>query len=132
MKLFFLLLLTSIIACNDPDKYTPALDPQDAGREFIRASLDGNYKKALVYLLKDSTNLTLLTQQQKNYQELNSEEKRTHREAVIRPLAIKNENDSVSTYKYVNSYNTRDTTTLKIVRVNGEWFVDLKSILSKD
>jgi hypothetical protein len=34
--------------------YSKAEDAQDAGREFIRASLDGNYDKAKFYLLKDS------------------------------------------------------------------------------
>ena len=29
-------------------------------------------------------------------------------------------NDSVTTYTYSNSYK-KDTTTIKIVRVNGEW-----------
>ncbi len=34
--------------------YEKAEDPQDAGREFIRASLDGDYKKAIFFLhLKD-------------------------------------------------------------------------------
>mgnify|MGYP000140768529 CR=1 FL=1 len=40
--------------------YEKAENAQDAGREFIRASLDGDYKKARFYLLKDSTNMLLI------------------------------------------------------------------------
>ena len=104
-------------------------DAQEAGTQFIRASLDGDYAKARFFLLKDSTNLLLIKQQQINYEQLSSETKRINREASIRPIEIKNESDSVTLYKYYHTSNTKDTTTIRIVRDKGEWLVDLKSIL---
>ncbi|MEJ0083924.1 MAG: hypothetical protein WDM78_23945 [Puia sp.] len=53
--------LAFIMACNAGKTFTPAEDAQDAGRQFIRASLDGDYEKARFYLLNDSVNLLLIS-----------------------------------------------------------------------
>ncbi len=127
LSYLFIGLVTLSAACSGG--YKKAEDPQDAGREFIRASLDGDYKKARFYLLEDSTNVLLFERQKKNYGELNSEEKQQHRESSIRPILIQPINDSATVYKYFNTYNPRDTTSITIVKANGEWLVDLKSIL---
>ena len=111
--------------------YEKAENAQDAGREFIDATLEGDHKKAKFYLLKDTTNLMLIEKQQENYNHLTMEEKRQHREASIRPLNIKKVNDSVTTYQYYTTYNPKDTTTITIVNHNGNWLVDLKSILTR-
>lgn len=121
--------LITTLGCNNNPPATKAEDAQDAGREFIRASLDGDYEKARFYLLKDSINLMLIEQQQKNYQQLNSQEKKEYKDASIRPIEIKPENDSVTTYRYYNTSNPTDTTTMRIIKNNGEWLVDLKSII---
>lgn len=118
-----------ILSCSDQTKYTPATDAEEAGTQFIRASLDGDYRKARFYLLEDSTNLLLIKQQEINYERLSNDTKRNNREASIRPIEIKPENDSTTLYKYYHTSNTRDTTTIRITRDNGKWLVDLKSIL---
>jgi hypothetical protein len=82
-------------------------------------------------MLKDTTNLLLIDRQQQNYNHLSMEEKRQHRESNIRPLNIKKVNDSVTSYQYYTTYNTKDTTTISIVKINGDWLVDLKSILTR-
>lgn len=127
---FFYILFFFLAACSGGN-YEKAENAQDAGREFIKATLDGDHKKARFYLLKDSTNLMLIEKQQENYNHLTMMEKRQHRESNIRPLNIKNINDSVTSYQYYTTYNPRDTTTITIVRTNGDWLVDLKSILSR-
>src|SRR5690349_15825844 len=109
--------------------YEKAENAQDAGREFIRATLDGDHKKAKFYLLQDSTNLILINQQAQNYNHLTMMEKRQHRESNIRPLNIKKINDSLTSYQYYTTYNPKDTTTISIVKSDGDWLVDLKSIL---
>ena len=128
-KLFFAAILILLVSCKDENKYTPATDPEEAGTQFIRASLDGNYAKARFYLLKDSTNLMLIEHQRTNYEQLTAERKRENRDASIRPIEIKNENDSTTLYKYYHTSNTKDTTTIRILKEKGEWLVDLKSIL---
>ena len=59
MKIFiFSFLIMTVLSCNSG--YKKADDAQDAGRQFIRASLDGDIAKANFYLLKDTTNLSLM------------------------------------------------------------------------
>jgi hypothetical protein len=116
-------------SCNQQDSYTKATDAQDAGREFIRASLDGDLKKAKFYLLKDSANLDLLdTWKRKHYDQLNNDDRRQYRDAQIRPISIEPVNDSVVNYVFTNSFKEKDTTVLSVVKVNGEWLVDFKQV----
>ena len=128
---FKYLLFIFLTACSSGGNYEKAENAQDAGREFIRATLDGDHKKAKFYMLKDTTNLMLIDKQQENYNHLSMMEKRQHRESNIRPLNIKKVNDSVTSYQYYTTYNPRDTTTITIVKTNGDWLVDLKSILTR-
>jgi hypothetical protein len=128
-KIILAIAVLLVVSCTDETKYTRAEDAQDAGREFIDASLDGDYAKARFYLFKDSINMLLIKQQQINYEQLSAEKKRINREAAIRPLEIKKENDSTTSYKYYHTANTKDTTTIRIIRANGDWLVDLKSII---
>lgn len=120
-----------LAGCGGGGGYEKAENAQDAGREFIRATLDGDHQKARFYLLQDSTNLLLMERQQRNYAQLNTEERVKHMESSIRPLDIHRINDSVTTYKYLNTYNPNDTTTITIVKSKGNWLVDLKSILDQ-
>jgi len=131
MKQLFIYTIAALLLASCAGGYEKAEDPQDAGREFIRASLDGDYKKAAFYLLRDSTNILLIDRQRRNYEELNSEEKRQRRESSIRPIEIVKLNDSATGYKYFNTYNPKDTTSFTIVRSDGEWLVDLKTILKQ-
>ncbi len=125
LSLFILL-----ASCHNNGSYKKAEDAQDAAREFIRASLDGDYDKAKFYLYSDSTstNKYLMERWQKNYASLSSEEKQKYGSADIIVLDTHPENDSVSTFKYLNSYK-KDTTTIKILRIKGEWLVDLKELI---
>ena len=129
MMRFSYILFIFITACTAGGGYEKAENAQDAGREFIRATLDGDHQKARFYLLQDTTNLLLIEKQQQNYQHLSMEEKRQHRESNIRPITIKKLNDSTTSYQYFNTYNPKDTTTIIIVKSEGDWLVDLKSIL---
>lgn len=111
--------------------YKKAEDAQDAGRQFIRASLDGDFQKARFYLLKDDDNLYVLQRMETDYNKLDAEGKRNYRDASIRPVNIVPVNDSVTRYSYWHTSNAKDTVTLKIIRKNGEWLVDAKSFMEK-
>ncbi len=128
-RIYIISTVVFFISCKD-GAYSKAEDAQDAGREFIRASLDGNYQKALFYLYRDEddTNVMLLDKQKKNYDQMKEEEKVNYKEASIRAISIEPVNDSTVNYVYTNSYKPHDTTTIKIIRVNNEWLVDLKDI----
>lgn len=109
--------------------FKKAEDAQDAGRQFIRASLDGDYEKARFYLLNDSINLLLINKWQRDFDKLDRDTRQQYREASILPINISPINDSVTSYTFSNSFK-KDTTTVHIVRINGEWLVDLKEILN--
>jgi len=123
-------ILFLFIACNAGKTFDKAEDAQDAGRQFIRASLDGDYEKARFYLLNDSVNLLLIGKWQRDFDQLDQNTRQQYREASILPISIRAINDSVTSYSYSNSFR-KDTTTVHIVRVNGEWLVDLKEILNQ-
>jgi hypothetical protein len=127
-KISLLVITVAIFSCNNETSFKKAEDAQDAGREFIRASLDGNYDKARFYLYSDSTNDFLFTRWKRDYDELSSDEKSKYKNSDIVVLNINKENDSVSTFKYFNSYK-KDTTTVKILRIKNEWLVDLKEFM---
>jgi hypothetical protein len=127
--LFLALACLLLSSCNDGKPYKLAEDAQDAGREFIRASLDGDYEKAQFYLLSDSVNQLLISKWQQGFDQLDPETRRQYKAASILAINITPLNDSVTRFTFSNSYK-KDTTTLKIVRVHGEWLVDLKEILN--
>lgn len=124
-RLLLCLAIATSFACNNNGGLTKAEDAQDAGREFIRASLDGDYEKAKFFMLKDEDNLMILDGWKKVYATYSKDEVKKFKNADIRPANIQALNDSTTIYTYSNTY-TKDTTTLKIVRINNEWLVDLK------
>ena len=129
--LLFALPIALLISCQENKKENhKAADAEEAGREFVRASLDGDYEKTKFYLYQDSsnTNLTLLDKWRNDYNKLPEEEKINYKNASIIALEIKPENDSTAYYVYTNSFKQKDTTTLRIVKVRGEWLVDFKDI----
>jgi len=89
-------------------------------------------KKAQFYLVQDSANQYIFNYFRDNYNKYSPEEKNAYRNATIRPIRIQPLDDSTVNYVYSNSYKPNDTTVLKVVRVNGEWLIDLKSLRSKE
>jgi hypothetical protein len=122
--------MVMLFSCNAGKTFNKAEDAQDAGRQFIRASLDGDYEKARFYLLNDSVNLLLISKWQLDFDQLDANTRQQYREASILPINIHEVNDSVTMYSYSNSFR-KDTTTVRVVRIKGEWLVDLKEILNQ-
>jgi hypothetical protein len=122
------LLLLFFSACNNSSE-EPQVKPangMDAASKFLRAALDGDYKKARTYLVKDSTNHQMIDIYEKDYNNnLPPEDKTKYKSASIRFLKETHEvNDSTTIIHYSNSYKNKPDS-LKIIRINGEWFVDL-------
>ena len=98
----------------------------DAASKFLRAALDGDYKKARTYLVNDSTNNQMIDIYESDYNNsLPPEDKKAYKTASIRFLKETHEvNDSTTIVHYSNSYKNRPDS-LKIVKLNGQWFIDL-------
>lgn len=122
-----LTICTLLSACHNDATLKKAEDPEEAAREFVRASLDGNYDKALFYLYKDSMNVNqmILDKWKAVYDQLPNADKVNFKEASIIVKSLDKINDSSSLFTYSNSYkNTQQT--IKVIRANNEWLVDLK------
>jgi hypothetical protein len=128
-KTIWISLLAALVACNSEHSYKKAEDGQDAAREFIRASLDGNYDRAKFYLLSDSTNLFLFEKWKGSYENMPADEKQRYKDANIIVVETHAENDSTTTFRYYNSFK-KDTTSIKVLRVNGQWLVNLKELMN--
>jgi hypothetical protein len=128
--ILFLAIAIFIASCGTTEAgYTKAADAQEAAREFVRSSLDGNYDRANFYLYKDSAgvNEMLLNKWKADYSQWSQEDKVGHKNANIIVITTELLKDSALNYVFSNSYK-KDTTTIKVVKANGDWLVDLKDI----
>jgi len=118
-----------LLACNNSPNEPEVIKPEngmDAAGKFLRAALDGDYKKARTYLVNDSTNNQIIDIYEKDYNNsLPPEDKKAYKTASIRFLKETHEvNDSTTIVHYSNSYKNRPDS-LKVIKVNGQWFIDL-------
>ncbi len=97
----------------------------EAGREFIDASLRGDYNYAKLYLLRDSTNLMYFDR----YTEFDNKKPVTEKEGYKNANIIINStekiSDSVTIINYSNTYK-REPAKIKLIKKNNEWLVDFK------
>src|SRR5690606_26805126 len=127
-KISVIIVAILFMACRAGSEFNPATEAQEAGREFNRASLDGDIKKAEYFLLKNEENTYLFNKWKDQYRQLSPVEKTEYRKAQIRPIRIEEINDSLVKYSFSNSYKTEDTTVISIVKKDDIWLVDLKDI----
>ena len=129
------LFLQFFCACSEnerdrSDTTTTSENDADAARNFIRSVLDGKLETARAMLVNDSLNLQLFDAYERIYNSrTSSRDKRGYRESSINIYSVRPENDSTSIISYSNSYKKR-VDSLKVIRENGEWKVDLKYSLT--
>lgn len=121
------------IACNNADKEEKPKSENDidAARNFIRSALDGKFNEAKTFLLTDSSNTQYFDVYERNYQKADADTKRNYREATINIHNVHPLNDSTTVIIYSNSYKN-DHDTLKVIRKNNQWLVDLKYLFNHD
>lgn len=124
-------LLLLLSACSEPEGFKKPEDGLDAGREFIRAVLDGDYRKAGIYVLKEEEDIRLFDRY-KSYMKTRPEKERLGlKSSNILIHKVEPMNDSVTLINYSNSYS-RKPTDLRIIRKNDEWWVDFSYTFSGD
>lgn len=138
MKFKFLLAVFAmgvlLPACKSKDKEPVSSSENniDAARNFIRAALDGKFEEARSFMLQDSLNTNYMDIAERSYQHTDQAEKDGYRTATIRIFSpVKDINDSTSIVIYSNTYKN-DPDTLRVVRVKGQWLVDLKYLFEHD
>lgn len=121
------LFLQFFYACNTSDRQA-ANKPEndlDAARTFIREALDGKFGTARQLMVQDSTNDQRMSDTERNYQHMSEADKVGYRNASIQIHKTREVNDSTRIVAYSNSYKNK-IDSLKLVRLNGDWLVDLK------
>ncbi len=101
----------------------------DTGREFIRASLNGEFDRASDLMLQDSQNVQLFNSYKAQYKKLPAEKKRGYREASYEINKYLDLDDSTTLINYSNSYMNKPME-IKLVRSNKKWAVDFKYTFS--
>jgi hypothetical protein len=129
-----LFLVTVFSACSGGDKdrsdtTTTSENADDAARNFIRLFLDGNLDKARNMLSQDSLNAQIFDAYERIYKNRSKAEKSGYKNPSIRIHSSRIINDSTSIISYSNSFkNVVDS--LKVVKENGDWKIDLKYSLT--
>ena len=127
--MYFIALALLFFSCDQSPKTKKNSDPLEAGREFIDASLKGDYEYAKKYLLADSTNIMYFERLQDFYKTKNKEEKEGYKNANIIINSAENTSDSVMIINYSNTFKNQ-ASKIKMVKQNNEWMVDFKYTFS--
>jgi hypothetical protein len=123
----YLLLVTILfsVACKNSNSYQDASNALDAGREFIDASLKGDFAKAYFYMLQDAENKQFLDKVETDYRKNDRDGREQFRQASINIGEITDITDKETIINYSNSYD-KIGRKIKVVYVNNKWVVDFK------
>lgn len=127
MKQYIWIALVLLTACTGKQlEYRKAEDALDAGREYINATLQGDFSKAAFYTVTDEKNKQLLLLTEKKYREKDKEGRQQFRTASINIAEVKELTDSTTAIHYNNS-SDKEAHILQVVKRNQTWLVDLGS-----
>jgi len=126
--LFAFVWILALSACNE-EKKVPNTDIEVA-RAFIKDILENNFKDAETLVLEEETNKQYFNLFKKEFESKSKEELENYRNADIIINEISQVNDSVTVVNYSNTYLKDKSSKLKLVRINGQWQVDLKYTFS--
>jgi len=125
-------LLFILAACNnDKTGSGKSENDVDAARNFIRSALDGKFSQARQYMLQDTANLQYLDVAQQNYERAPVETINSYKGSTINIHQVNTVNDSTTVVVYSNSFK-KDHDTLRVLKVNDQWLVDLKYLYQHD
>ncbi len=116
-------LIFTVSCTSDSEKKSAGA--MDTGRDFIRATLDGDFKSAETFLLSDPQNTQLFDSYKKFYLRLPAEKKAAYKKASYNINTYSEVNDSVKIINYSNSY-MKEPMNIKVVRSENKWAVDFK------
>ncbi|MGL6266571.1 MAG: hypothetical protein ACRC2O_01555 [Chitinophagaceae bacterium] len=125
--LTFIFLLTA--GCSGPEGFKKPEDALDAAREFVRAVLDGDYKRAELYVLPEEEDLRLF-HRYKDYMKNQPEKERLGlKSSSILVNKAEPLNDSVTIINYANSFSKKPMD-IRVVKKDGEWWIDFSFTFS--
>jgi hypothetical protein len=101
----------------------------DAARNFIRLFLDGDLEKARTMLVADSLNTQIFDAYERIYKNRSQLDKKGYKGSSIQIHSVRTVNDSISVVSYSNSFK-KIVDSLKVMKDNGDWKIDLKYSLT--
>lgn len=123
------IILLSLTACQDRVLQSRSENDLDAARNYIQAVLSNDFKKAARYVLADSLNRNCLDSIARVFGRYDAQTREKYRGASIRiHQPVTDLNDSTTLVIYSNSYKN-DKDTLRVIRSNNNWLVDLKYLI---
>jgi hypothetical protein len=128
MKKLFLALFSFLIfgtGCKESAPFEKALDPLDAGRNYLEGVQQGDFKKAHFYILNDSSNETTFNKVLNQYHSLDKEGRQQMRLAAIQINEIANIDPKTVLINYQLSIEGHPSS-LKVIETQDGWKVDLK------
>lgn len=123
-KSLLLLCIPIFFSCNN-NKYIRPTTSLDVGRDFIKASLHGDFKTAEILILQDTENIQLFEAYKQYYNKLTAEKKKSYQTASYEINKYVDINDSVTIINYSNDYMKKPMD-IKLIRHNNEWWIDFK------
>lgn len=123
---FFIVLLAK---CTQK-KQLPNTD-MEVARSFIDAVKQGHFKDAADLMIKDEENEQALIKLEQQEHSIPKEDAEKYKSSdIIIGEVTPVVNDSVTIISYSNSYNIENKSKVKVVKVNGQWLIDLKYTFS--
>jgi len=119
-----LLCIPIFFSCNN-NKYVKPATSLDVGRDFIQASLHGDFKTAELLILQDADNIQLFEAYKLYYKKLPAEKKESYQSASYEINKYLDINDSVTIINYSNDYMKKPMD-IKLIKHNKEWWIDFK------
>jgi hypothetical protein len=123
------MILFALIGCTEPEGYKAPEDPLDAGREFIRAVMDGDYEEAELYLSEDEEDKELFSRYKQYMKKQPQKERLSLKSASIIINKMENQGDSVCLINFSNSHSMKPMD-LKVINEKNGWKIDFSYTFS--
>ena len=115
--------------CNSK-KELPNTDIEVA-KTFVKYVLENDFNEAASLVTNDAVNNSYLKQIEKSQQEKwSKDEVEQYKNADVIIFEVSNVNDTISIINYANSFKVLEKSKVKVVKINGQWMVDLKYTFS--
>lgn len=119
-----------MIAGCSSKKELPNTDIEVA-KTFVKYVLENDFKQASTLVAKDAANDNYLKQLEKSQQKKwSKEDEEQYKTADVIIYEVSNVNDSISIINYANSFRVQEKNKVKVIKINGQWMVDLKYTFS--
>ncbi len=115
--------------CAEPQGFRPPEDGLEAAREFIRATLDGDYGRAEMYLARDEQDQELFARWREHMRRQPEKERLGLKSSTILIESVETPNDSTTIVRYSNSFH-REPTRIVTARRNGAWVVKFRETMT--